>query len=190
MFRRSILFPSSGLNSKPSCASNLYVVLLLGLLFYHEDGGDSFLQTVGFLAIHAALQPSRSCSSASSYDFPQLSVQLYCPPTNLLLYLLHGAEPFLRSCQALSYSRIYKYFVEPECSLPCSQERPTGPNPEPYQSSPYRLIISLLRSNLILSTHLHLGLPSGLFSSGFSTYMHSFSPPLVLHALPVSSSLT
>jgi hypothetical protein len=32
-----------------------------------------------------------------------------------------------------------------------------------------------------LSTHLHLGLPSGVFPSGFSS-----SPPFVLYALPTS----
>jgi hypothetical protein len=50
---------------------------------------------------------------------------------------------------------------------------------------------SSLRSNLILSYHLHLGLPSGPFPSGFPTeilYAFLFYP-YVLHALPISSSL-
>jgi hypothetical protein len=59
-----------------------------------------------------------------------------------------------------------KHFMEPEGSLPCSQGISTGPYPEPDQSSPYRPIVSLLRSILILSTHLRLGLPNGLFPSG------------------------
>jgi hypothetical protein len=50
-------------------------------------------------------------------------------------------------------------------SLPCSQELRNGPYPEPDRSSPS---ISL-RSILTLSTYLHLGLPNGLFPSGFST---------------------
>jgi hypothetical protein len=45
----------------------------------------------------------------------------------------------------------------------------TGPYPEPDQSSPYHPILSLLRSILTLFTHLRLGLPSGLFPSGFPT---------------------
>jgi hypothetical protein len=49
-----------------------------------------------------------------------------------------------------------------------------------------------LKSILTLSTHLRLGLPSGLFPSGFPpiSYMHSSSLPFVLHALFISSSLT
>jgi hypothetical protein len=44
------------------------------------------------------------------------------------------------------------------------------------------------RSIIILSTHLRLGLPSGLLVLAFPpiSYMHSSSPPFVLHALPIS----
>jgi hypothetical protein len=76
-------------------------------------------------------------------------------------------EPFLRSCQLCSYSRTSQYFMEPEGSLPCSQKPSTGPYSGPDESSPYHRNLSLSRSILILSTHLHLGLPSGLIPSGF-----------------------
>jgi hypothetical protein len=56
---------------------------------------------------------------------------------------LHGAEPFLRSRQLLSHSRIPQHFMEPEASLPCSQEPSASPYPEPDQSSPYHPILSL-----------------------------------------------
>jgi hypothetical protein len=58
--------------------------------------------------------------------------------------------------------------MEPEGSLPCSEEPSTGPCPEPDQSSPYHPILSLW-SILILFTHLRLGLPSGVFPSSFPT---------------------
>jgi hypothetical protein len=52
------------------------------------------------------------------------------------------------------------------------------------QSIPPRHIC--LRSILILFSYILGGLPSGLFPSGFppESYMHSSSPPCVLHALP------
>jgi hypothetical protein len=53
----------------------------------------------------------------------------------------------------------------------------TGPYPEPHQSNPYHSILSKI--HLILSTHLRLGLPSGLFPFGFPTnilYAFLFAP--------------
>jgi hypothetical protein len=51
--------------------------------------------------------------------------------------LIYRAVPFFRSCQLYSHSRTSQHFMEPECSLPCSQEPSTGLFPEPDQSSPY-----------------------------------------------------
>jgi hypothetical protein len=60
------------------------------------------------------------------------------------------------------------------------------------QFDPVHTIPSYLRSILILSTHLRIGLTNGLFPSGFPTnILHAFLiSPFVLHALPISSSLT
>jgi len=55
--------------------------------------------------------------------------------------------------------------MEPDGSLLHSQEPTTSPYPEPDESSPRPHPISC-RSVLILSSHLYLGLPSGLFPSG------------------------
>lgn len=73
----------------------------------------------------------------------------------------YGAEPFLRRCQFCSYSKTAYYRVHKSSSLV-----PTLSQTIP-QSIP--LHPSYLRSILILSTHLHLHLPSGLFNSDFPT---------------------
>jgi hypothetical protein len=57
--------------------------------------------------------------------------------------------PFLRSRQLCSCSRISHHFMEPECSLPCSQEPSTDPYHEPDQSSPYHPILSNIHFNII-----------------------------------------
>ena len=53
--------------------------------------------------------------------------------------------------------------MEPEVSLPCLHRLATCPYPEPDQSTPCPHSSSW-RSVLMLSSHLRLGLPSGLFS--------------------------
>jgi hypothetical protein len=40
--------------------------------------------------------------------------------------------------------------MEPEGSLPCSQELSTGPYPQPDQSSPYNLILSLYKTSITI----------------------------------------
>jgi hypothetical protein len=58
--------------------------------------------------------------------------------------------------------------MEPEGSLPSLQELSTCTYAEPDQSSPQHSLLSI-RSILMLSIHLRLGLPNGLFPSGFPT---------------------
>jgi len=57
--------------------------------------------------------------------------------TTLLTYLLHGAEPFLRSWLTLQLVKKFPAFLEPEGSSPYSQVPATCPYPESTPSSPH-----------------------------------------------------
>jgi hypothetical protein len=94
--------------------------------------------------------------------------------SHLLTYLLTERSFSSEAANCAAIQEIPSNFKEPECSSACSQEPSTDPYPEPVRSHPFSL-----RSILILSTHLSLGLPSGLFPSGFPTnilYAFRFSP--------------
>jgi len=66
--------------------------------------------------------------------------------------------------------------MEPEGSLPCSQDPATGPYPEPDESSPHLPTLLLLRSILTLPSRPRLGLPSDLFTLSFPTKVHAACP--------------
>ena len=57
--------------------------------------------------------------------------------------------------------------MEPEGSLPHSQVSATSPYPEPVRYSPYPPHPTSWRNILILSSHLRLDLPSGLFDNQY-----------------------
>jgi len=73
-------------------------------------------------------------------------------------------------------------------SLPHSQVPTTCPYPVPDQSSSWPPQPTSWRAILILSSHLCLGLPSGLFPqiSPPKPCIHLSSPPYMLHAPPIS----
>ena len=100
----------------------------------------------------------------------------------LLTYLLTPwCRVLLEKLTGLQLVKKFPHFMEPEGSLRHSQASATCPYHGPAQS---------WRSILILSTHLRVGLPSGLFPSGFPTktlYVYAPSPhPYAPHAQPIS----
>jgi hypothetical protein len=85
-----------------------------------------------------------------------------------------------------------QHFMEPEGSLPRSQEISTCTYPEPDQSSPQHSILSLKGpSKCYLSTYVSVFLVVS-FPLAFLpiTYTRSSSPPFVQHVPPTSSSST
>jgi hypothetical protein len=76
--------------------------------------------------------------------------------------------------------------MEPEGSFSWLQEPSTGTYLQPVQSSPYHSILSLLRSILIISTHLHLSLISGFFPYGFrANILHTMVISVIFATCPV-----
>jgi hypothetical protein len=61
--------------------------------------------------------------------------------------------------------------MEPEGSVPCSQDPATGPYPEPDESGPHHDIVS----TLILLFHPRLGLPRDIFPIFFVQAFCNFS---------------
>jgi hypothetical protein len=96
--------------------------------------------TVSILLSHLRLSfRGSSLSSWLSHQnpvcIPRLCSIMYCDNW------ITGAEPFLWSRPFCSYSRTSQQFMEPESSLPCSQEPSTGPYSEPDRLIPYHLIM-------------------------------------------------
>jgi hypothetical protein len=61
--------------------------------------------------------------------------------------------------------------MELEGSLPCSQEPATGPYPDPDETSPHLVTLISVRSILVLSSHLRISIPNGLFPTVFPKRM-------------------
>jgi hypothetical protein len=55
-------------------------------------------------------------------------------------YIVSGAEHYLRDLWLFGHSIVSQHFMEPEGSLPHSQELSTCPYPETGQSSPHHPI--------------------------------------------------
>jgi hypothetical protein len=84
--------------------------------------------------------PANSLAVACSYGCSSLHV-IFIKINIQNTTFIRGAEPFLRSRQLRSYPRTSQHFMEPEGSLPCSQDPPTRPYPETDQSNPYHPIL-------------------------------------------------
>jgi hypothetical protein len=113
--------------------------------------------------------------------------------TYLLAYLLMELNS---SCEVANCADIQEFpsiLWNPRVHYRVHKSPPLVPNPSQIDKVPTIPSHPIyLRSILILSTHLRLGLPSGLFPSGFpSNILYAFASSLfVPHALPISSSLT
>jgi hypothetical protein len=98
------------------------------------------------------------------------------------ILIKHGIEPFLKSCHLCSYSRTSQHFMEPEGSLPCSQERSTGPNVSQIHSVHTTASSLPLRSILILLP-IYVKFPLWSISSWLS---HQY--PIYIPLLPIRAT--
>lgn len=130
---------------------------------------------------------SRQCGSYTGLE----TWHAYTYTLSLLLsgMILHGAELFLRCLKLYSYSlsisqNLNVNYCVHKSSPPVLIPRRISQSTRPYPTS--------LRYILILSIHLCLCLCMVCFLLDFPSisYMHSSSSPVVLHAVPISTSMT
>jgi hypothetical protein len=88
--------------------------------------------------------------------------------------------------------------MEPEGSLPCTEEPATAPNPEPNELNPHPQILFNIRCNIVLSCFLaiasdHLGLSIKILHAFISSrvyYIHGPShPPWFDHSITFEAFL-
>ena len=85
---------------------------------------------------------------------------------------LNGTRVLLEKQIVLHLVKTFLIFMETESSLPHTQQSTTCPCPEPDQSSPSPPSY-FMKVHFNITSHLHTGLPSGLFPLGFPTSISS-----------------
>jgi hypothetical protein len=129
----------------------------------------------------------------TSFDFEYGSFETNC--TTVLCVsnrLTQWIQFLLRSCQLLSYIRISKHFFASWKFITMIRRARHWSLSWARSIQPIAPQSIYLRTTFILPSHLHLGIPNGLFPSAFLTktlYAFLFSPS-VLYALPILSNLT
>jgi hypothetical protein len=99
---------------------------------------------------------------------------------------LYGAEHYSIGHQLCSHKIVSEHFMEPEGSLPHSQELPTCPYPEPDQSSLHHLIRSLQDPPTCFLAFLVASIPLAFPPIIYTRFS---CPPIGLHVALISSSL-
>ena len=142
----SVYLPELRLLASRLCTSGWCGLDWHGQIFDATARRDACL----LLPITCLLQQSRRTEMDCLTSRPVLWITTFC--SSVGGYNLHGGEAFLRSKEVLSYSRISPHFMEPEGSLPHSQEPATSPYPETDQPSPCPPShFSKIHINIILS---------------------------------------
>jgi hypothetical protein len=138
--------------------------------------------------LHEVLHLAPPCKHGSSKQFRTASFskpQFHSGWTRNIIWspnknsLTHGAEPFSRSRQLRSHSKTSQRFMEPESSLPRSQEPVTGPYPESNRSNPYHPILSKINFNIVQPS---MSRSSQWFLSSWISHQYPICIPLRPHS--------